>query len=475
MPRGAVPDIGAVTHGGLRAFNQDAFRVATALPALLLAERGFLVVVADGLGSEGRGARAASQAADLVHQHYYADAFQDVTHSLLEAVRRTNADIYQQAQAEPDFSGMGTTITVACVQGEHCVIAHVGDSRAYLVREGVAHLLTQDHSWAAEEVRAGRLTREEAAQHPNRKHLSRSLGSGPQVQVDVLQEELMPGDVLLLCTDGLSNVVPEDAIAQAALKRLSAQTTARALLDLALQQGASDNVTVVVVNLNGRRAAIPLGPLALLGGALLVALFLVFFVLPRVLNGTTPDGGTPAGVAVSPPVEKPSEGNTQLSPTAPPQATGPSPTPPPTIPPISTPASTPTPVQAMEVSPTPEPTTPPATYPAPALIGPPDGAVFSGKLDVPRLSWRDVGALREDEYYVVKILFRPNDREVWHDYQWTRETNVEMPLYLLDAMKYDHKGTWSVTVYRKTGREVKWEPVEDSRSAVSESRTFEWK
>jgi protein phosphatase len=141
---------------------------------------------------------------------------------------------------------MGTTLVAALLRGDRAVLAHVGDSPAFLVRARTARRLTQDHSWVAQAVARGHLDPEEADSHPYRHVLTRALGSMPSVDVDVSEElTLEPGDVLVLCSDGLVRHVDEDELAQVVSDRPS-QAAAAALVDLANERGGEDNITVIV-------------------------------------------------------------------------------------------------------------------------------------------------------------------------------------------------------------------------------------
>jgi protein phosphatase len=144
---------------------------------------------------------------------------------------------------------MGTTVTAALFDGSELGLAHIGDSRAYLLRDGELRQVSDDHSLVGEMMRDGRLTEEEAAVHPHRSILSRALGTEPQARIDEFTEDLLPGDVLLLCSDGLSGPVPADAI-RVALTRSDPQAAAERLILEARRGGGPDNITAVVVRLD---------------------------------------------------------------------------------------------------------------------------------------------------------------------------------------------------------------------------------
>jgi protein phosphatase len=166
-------------------------------------------------------------------------------------VEQANATIIAEAQG--DKRGMGTTLTAALVEGSNLHIAHVGDSRAYMLRGGQLYLITDDHSWVAEEVQQGRITAAEAEHHPRRNLLTRALGAAATVKVDAQTLPLEDGDLLLLCSDGLYGVVPNEAIKAELVKATDLNAAPARLIDLANQGGGPDNITVVLGRFGGPR------------------------------------------------------------------------------------------------------------------------------------------------------------------------------------------------------------------------------
>jgi len=167
-------------------------------------------------------------------------------------VRAANARIFERAVHDPAVAGMGTTATVAVVdeRAGTVTIAHVGDSRAYLYRDGELEQLTTDHSLVGELVRSGRLTEDEAAVHPHRSVITRALGTDAEVEVDTLTLEVAAGDLVLLCSDGLSAMVRDDEIAQVLRSAEGVpRAAAEALVSAANAAGGEDNVTVVLFEL----------------------------------------------------------------------------------------------------------------------------------------------------------------------------------------------------------------------------------
>lgn len=251
--------IAARTHVGMaRPLNED--RYYTGEFSTADGKLGTLLLVADGMGGAQAGEVASRLACDLVKRQLTAALSVGVPdndagwHELLSnAVSAANKQIYEQAQANTAQRGMGTTLTVAVVAGRRTHLAHVGDSRAYLINPaGVAgegltwSQLTADHSIVARLVDIGQLTPEQARVHPQRNMVYRSLGTDPQVEVDVASQELAPGDALLLCSDGLVSYVEDAELARIVLEEANEARACERLVDLANQRGGKDNITVVI-------------------------------------------------------------------------------------------------------------------------------------------------------------------------------------------------------------------------------------
>jgi protein phosphatase len=166
---------------------------------------------------------------------------------MAERYRRVDAALREEAQADPSLSGMGTTMTLACSLGANLILAHVGDSRAYLLRSGALHLLTRDHTLVQELVDQGVVCPEHAAKHPFRHVLTRVLGGGGgEMEAEVERVSLADADQLLLCTDGLTNMVDSMTIGAILRSSASSNDACQTLVELALQNGGKDNVTVVL-------------------------------------------------------------------------------------------------------------------------------------------------------------------------------------------------------------------------------------
>jgi protein phosphatase len=165
---------------------------------------------------------------------------------VVELIQEANRRVYQRSSQDAAVSGMGTTMTVALVEEGSVVFGHVGDSRAYLIRDGKLEQLTEDHSLVAELVRSGKLSPEEAETHPQRSVITRALGTDPDVDVDTFSIPTQPGDLFMLCSDGLTSMVEDDVILSTVEKhRDNLQTAAKALIRAANKGGGEDNITVV--------------------------------------------------------------------------------------------------------------------------------------------------------------------------------------------------------------------------------------
>ncbi|HTU31816.1 MAG TPA: Stp1/IreP family PP2C-type Ser/Thr phosphatase [Solirubrobacteraceae bacterium] len=210
-----------------------------------------LYVVADGMG----GAQAGEVASALAVEEFQrglpdSDADHPTAEQRLAArVRDANRRIYETAQAEREHSGMGTTLTAVYVDGADLAIAHVGDSRAYVLRDGELTRLTHDHSLVEELMRRGKLTPEQAAEHPQRSIITRALGIEPDVEVDTWTYPGRAGDVVLLCSDGLTSMIDEDQVAQVLRSEPDLDRAGERLIAAANEAGGRDNITVVLFRL----------------------------------------------------------------------------------------------------------------------------------------------------------------------------------------------------------------------------------
>ena len=227
--------------------NEDSARFVQPTDETLLASRGILLVVADGMGGHEAGEVASRTASDEIVERYYAGAGEPHA-SLREAFLRANARIRDLAAGNPAWKGMGTTCTALVVRGRAAFAAHVGDSRCYLLRDGSMYQMTEDHSMVMELVRRGNLTLEQARNHEDRNVILRSLGTQPEVAVSVWNEPfpVRDGDRFLLCSDGLYDLVQDSEIQRIASSFAPGAATER-LVALARQRGGYDNITVGIL------------------------------------------------------------------------------------------------------------------------------------------------------------------------------------------------------------------------------------
>jgi serine/threonine protein phosphatase PrpC len=224
----------ALSHPGRRRrHNEDSYVIQPPLFA-----------VADGMGGAKAGEVASGLAAAAVQESGNdGESGEDRVAALIEEANRR---VFRRAAEDRDVSGMGTTMTVALVEDDRVAIGHVGDSRAYLIRGGELEQLTDDHSLVAELVRSGKLTPEEAESHPQRSVITRALGTEADVDVDTFSVEASPGDLFLLCSDGLTTMVDDLTILGAVEQhRANLQEAAKALVNAANRGGGEDNITVV--------------------------------------------------------------------------------------------------------------------------------------------------------------------------------------------------------------------------------------
>ena len=237
---------GVTDKGMVRAENQDCYQLE-----IMNDGRCAIAVLCDGMGGAQAGSVASSIASESFMTHVRACAVSetmeyDVMAGVLqEACDYANIRVYDRSFAKFDCMGMGTTLVGALIQGESGIVVNVGDSRAYHISNGEIVQITTDHSYVEELVQCGAITREEAKTHPNRNVITRALGVEQRVRCDLFRVDFRAGDLLLLCSDGLSNLVSEDEMLAASSEAPDRMT--ERLLQMALERGASDNVTIVVL------------------------------------------------------------------------------------------------------------------------------------------------------------------------------------------------------------------------------------
>jgi PPM family protein phosphatase len=239
---GVVDEAGLTQTGHVRRNNEDSYLI-----------RGDLFMIADGMGGAAAGEVASAMCAQAFAEIDLIRSRGDG--ALRDAIVVANTRIHERAASDPAASGMGTTVTAALVERDGRVaLANVGDSRAYLLREGALRRLTEDHSVVAELVATGQISDWEASSHPQRNVVTRVLGAEASVQVDTFWLEAQDGDLVLLCSDGLTDMVAEEEFAKLLAADKSCEQIARDLVRAALAQGGEDNVTTVLFRIGPSRA-----------------------------------------------------------------------------------------------------------------------------------------------------------------------------------------------------------------------------
>jgi serine/threonine protein phosphatase PrpC len=248
-------DVGARTDvGRVRDNNEDAYQVEPQLE---------LYVISDGMGGEAHGELASHLAVDTIIEHCktslddpaatsYGNPRPELsprTNRLAGAIYLANKRIYDAGERNLEQRGMGATVVAAWMEGQRLSIAHVGDSRAYLLRAGALEQLTADHSLVAEQVRQGLITPQQAESSELQNVLTRALGPHEEIGIDADEHQLIPGDTLLMVTDGVSRMVTDEEIGSTLMTSTSAQEAAERLIDLANENGGVDNSTAIVVRL----------------------------------------------------------------------------------------------------------------------------------------------------------------------------------------------------------------------------------
>jgi len=232
-----------VTHvGRVRSVNEDFLSVRPDLG---------LFAVADGMGGHQAGEVASKIAIQCLEKELEVKPCgDDAANVLRQAIIKANKSVYEMSCRNTEYRGMGTTITACCFNGVVLTVAHVGDSRCYLIRDFNISRLTEDHSLVQQMVQQHQITSGEAMYHPYRNVLTRALGTSPAVDVDLVQCILYPDDLVLMCTDGVTEYLSDGEILDA-IRGKDTETAANAILKEALQRGGNDNITLVLVTPGG--------------------------------------------------------------------------------------------------------------------------------------------------------------------------------------------------------------------------------
>lgn len=248
-------DVSFATDVGCRRdHNEDRFLFFEPDDPLILEKKGRIAIVADGVGGHRAGEIASELAVKLVKQGYYANELQDPPLALVSAFEIANHTLYQLSVSDTSYQGMGTTCTVLVLKEGQAYCAHVGDSRLYLLRNDGILQLTEDHSVVMEMVKQGIISAEEARHHPNKNIILRALGASPQVQISSWDAplQIQEGDLFLLCSDGLYDLVEDEEMRKIARSENLSSACGR-LITLAKERGGYDNISIGLLQVQGDR------------------------------------------------------------------------------------------------------------------------------------------------------------------------------------------------------------------------------
>ena len=237
--------------GCVREANEDSGRYIKPNDPALIAKRGTLLIVADGMGGHASGEVASGMAVELVSRLYYGEQAEEPEAALKHAVEEANRLIYAASLKDENMRGMGTTCTALALREGVAFLAHVGDSRIYMRRDGQMYLMSEDHSAVMEMVKHGIITLEEARHHADKNVILRALGTSPEVEADVWEKPLLiqVGDQFLLCSDGLYDLVEDSEIGQALASAEDPHAACEQLIALAKERGGHDNITVGIISI----------------------------------------------------------------------------------------------------------------------------------------------------------------------------------------------------------------------------------
>ena len=233
---------GVTDRGAVRQQNQDAYA------AKVLEDGRVLALVCDGMGGARAGNVASTMAVELFMEHFAKGSLEDsLEERMSHAASVANQAVFRRSVEDQNCTGMGTTMVAVLVSAGEAVILNEGDSRCYHINNEGIILVTRDHSLVEDLVERGELTREQARSHPNKNLITRALGADPELMADCFRQPMAHGDYLLLCSDGLSNVINEQEMLYEVIHGGAPEHCCQRLLDIALGRGAPDNVTVVLV------------------------------------------------------------------------------------------------------------------------------------------------------------------------------------------------------------------------------------
>ena len=231
--------------GKVREMNQDYYYISTSLDQIQL------YILADGMGGYNGGEIASSLAVQTA-KNYIENNFKEIEKDrdsiiqlLGSSMEYANMVVYEKSKENPELQGMGTTLEICLIYNNKVYIGHVGDSRIYRIRKQFTRKLTQDHSYVQKLVKEGTITKEQAAHHPQKNMLMKALGCNAFVEPDVMVKGFLKDDILIMCSDGLTNLVSQDEIYEKASKNIEQAT--KDLVELANNRGGYDNITVIII------------------------------------------------------------------------------------------------------------------------------------------------------------------------------------------------------------------------------------
>ncbi|MCR5421468.1 MAG: Stp1/IreP family PP2C-type Ser/Thr phosphatase [Lachnospiraceae bacterium] len=205
-----------------------------------------LFIVADGMGGHNAGDYASSYTVKAIEREVMINDSSEPVKIMKEAIECANAEVYKKAESESDYQGMGTTAVVATIVNDIMYVANVGDSRLYIIDDGIRQI-TRDHSLVEEMIKLGEIDRESARTHPDKNIITRAIGVAPKVEPDFFEVELKKGDIILMCSDGLTNMVEDDDICMIAKAGRDVVQIVEELIRIANHNGGKDNIAVVIV------------------------------------------------------------------------------------------------------------------------------------------------------------------------------------------------------------------------------------
>ena len=240
---GLVKSYSLTDKGMVRSANQDFFFSCDAA----LGNLPNFHVVADGMGGHNAGEFASSFAVESLTSYIETNHSFEVSDILLDATAKANEDLFKIASTDPEKSGCGTTVVEAVVENGILTVLNIGDSRLYLISKNGIKQITEDHSMVEEMVRLGVLTHEEAQHHPEKHKITRAFGIEPSVKADIFEERVFEGDVIIMCSDGLSNMISDEVIFTIVKEEVNVEKIAKRAVEMANLAGGTDNITITVI------------------------------------------------------------------------------------------------------------------------------------------------------------------------------------------------------------------------------------